>query len=60
MMLAHSVNVVNTVAKGNPIKVVRQGSIIPRFERRISTREKMPKEIEEKGISRPGDFRDGK
>ena len=52
-LVTHSVNVhVNTRAKGNPIKAVREGrSIILRFER--SKIGRVPKVIE-----RPGVFRD--
>ena len=47
VMLICSVNIhVNTVAKGNPIKAVIEGSIILHFERLISTRERLPKEIQ--------------
>ena len=50
MLVTHSVNVhVNTRAKGNPIKAVRAGSIILRFER--SKTELVPKVIKRPGVS---------
>ena len=48
MMSTHSVNVhANARAKGNPVKVVREDSVIIRFQRPISIRERQRKVIEE-------------
>ena len=61
VMLTHSaMNIhVNTGTNGNPIKAVREGSIILRFKRATSTSQRKSAKSNQrvKSVSRPGVFK---